>query len=217
MKKRSIAAAAILIATIIGGCGQVGSTGGWSGDVNGIYVNRGMEIEEALVYTSEKDTDTYNQEEMKTFLEESVVEYNTAKGGPAQASNTEGQTKLPVALKSCKLDGKTGSAVFTYATGDDLVAFAQEAGGSSHTLGGFSVQKVSEAGDALSLGTFVKPDGTAATIDEVKKEAEAIVITAEGAATVYTEGTIAYVSNGVTIQDKSAVTPQDGTSFIIFK
>lgn len=219
MKKRNAAWIAVAFGLMLAGCGQQGKAGTWNADTNSIYVDHAMGIKSAMVYTSEQDNDMYNQDELKAYAEAAVIDYNTENGAAALAQNSEGSEKLPVALKSCKLEGKKGTLVFDYADGAHLVAFSEESGDNTHTVTDFSVMKVSDALVAGQLmdGTFVNKDGAAVSSDEVIKQSDCYAIAVEGAAKIQTEGVILYVTEGVTKTDSyTAVTPE-GKHYIIFQ
>lgn len=219
MRKKRAAAFVLALGLMLAGCGNQAKTGTWNANTNSIYVNHALEVESALVYTSEKDNETYNQDELKAFAEQAVVDYNTANGGEAAAANSEGAAKLPVALKSCALEGKTGTLVFDYASADDFVKFAQETGDNTHTVTALAVKTVADAlaaGD-MADGAFVNPSGKAVATDEVTKQSGYYVVTAEGAAVIQTEGQIAYMTEGVTLRDSYTAVLPEGKNYIVFK
>ena len=63
-KKYAVLAAAVLTGILITGCGQKAAASGWEANENSIYVSKGLEVESALIYTSEKTNDLYTQDEM---------------------------------------------------------------------------------------------------------------------------------------------------------
>lgn len=219
MKKRRAAVVVLALGLMLAGCGQKAKTGTWNANTNSIYVNHAMEVQSALVYTSETENDTYSQDELKAFAEEAVVDYNTANGGAAAAANSEGAAKLPVALVSCTLEGKTGTLVFAYAGAEDFVKFAKEHGDNTHTVTALEVKTVADAvaaGDLTDVA-FVNPSGKAVSADDVTKQAAYYVVMAEGAGVIQTEGQIAYTTGGISLRDSyTAVTPE-GRNFIVFK
>lgn len=219
MKKKRAAVLVLALGLMLAGCGQKAKTGTWNANTNSIYVNHAMEVQSALVYTSETENDTYSQEELKAFAEEAVVDYNTANGGAAASANSEGAAKLPVALTSCILEGKTGTLVFQYATADDFVKFSEENGDNTHTVTAMAVKTVADAvaaGDFADV-VFVNPSGKEVAADEVTKQTAYYAVMTEGAAVIQVEGQIAYMTEGISLRDSyTAVTPE-GKNVIIFK
>lgn len=217
MKKKYavLAAAAVLAGMLITGCGQKAAASGWEANENSIYVNKGLEVESALIYTSEKANDLYTQDGLASFVKEQIAVYNAAQGAAEAAENTEGGEALPVSLKSCTLEGQTGKLVLDYKTAEDFVKFAQETGDNTHTVTALSVADM--AGGLPEDLKFTTPDGKAADPAEVSKLTDAHVVVVEGAATVYTEGKVAYVSEGVTMKRENAVQTAEGKNCIVFK
>jgi hypothetical protein len=110
-KKYAVLAAAVLTGILITGCGQKAAASGWEANENSIYVSKGLEVESALIYTSEKTNDLYTQDGLASFVKEQIAAYNAAQGAAEAAENTEGGEALPVALKSCTLEGQTGKLI----------------------------------------------------------------------------------------------------------
>lgn len=219
MKKSRAAGLAVILALLLTGCGKQARAGDWSAGAERIYVNRAMAIESSVIYTSPVDNDTYSRDELQAYAEAAVTAYNTEHGGAARSQNQKDAEKLPVALKSCTLEGKTGKLIFEYKDGENLVAFARETGDQSNTLTGFSVMTVSEAlaAGGLKDGSFVTVEGQAAATEDVTGQSDQIAVTAEGSAVIYTEGAILYVTEGVTLLDTHTAEAPEGKSYIIFQ
>lgn len=217
MKKKQavLTAAAVLAGILITGCGQKAAGAAWEANENSIYVSSGLEVESALIYTSEKNNDLYTQDGLASFVKEQIAAYNTEQGAAGEAENKDGADTLPVALESCTLEGQTGKIVLDYKTPEDFVKFSQESGDNTHTVTNLTVAEL-----AAGLPEDVKfqtPDGKAVDAAEVAKLSGGHVVTVEGAATVYTEGKVAYISEGVTMKRENAVLTTDGKSCIVFQ
>lgn len=211
----AVVAAAGILAT---GCGQKsGNVETWSANENSIYVAEDMSVESALVYTSEQFNDLYDAEELSEFVRQAVAEYtaeNPPEGGDGQA---------PVTLKSCSLEGRTGILVFDYASPEDFVKFAQATEDNTHTVTSLTVRKVSDelaAGGLTDASAYRTPKDKAADASEVMKQSDYGVVAVEGAATIFTEGEIAYVSgtaDEVQLKGSHTAVTAEGKHYIIFK
>lgn len=221
MKKKNavLAAFVVTVGVLTAGCGQTSqATGAWEANENSIYVTKNLEVESALLYTSEKANELYTQEGLETFAKEAVSAYNVEQGAAEASENTQ-DTQLPVALKSCKLEGQTGTLVFDYGTPGDFVKFAQATGDNTNTVTALTVKKVADEVAAGGFGeaVFLTGAGEQAELSAVEKQTGSCVVAVEGAATVYTEGRITFVTEGVTVKaDNAAVTPE-GKSYIVFQ
>lgn len=221
MKNRKVilAALAVTFGLAAAGCGQQSKTGTWNANINSVHVTRAMEVESALVYSSEQFNELYNRNELAEFAKNAIAEYNSENGAEAAAENTEGKAKLPVALKSCSLEGRTGVLIFDYASPEDFVSFAEATEDDTHTITSLTVQKVSEA-EGISEASFTDRKGKAATAETVAKQADAVAVIVEGAGTICTEGKILYVAGEqtpVTLKDDFTASTGEGKNYIIFK
>ena len=147
-------------------------------------------------------------------MKEQIASYNEEQGAAAEAENPEDGEILPAALVSSSLEGQTGRLVFAYKTPEDFVKFSEENGDDTHTVTSLAVFDTEEA--KLPDLAYKTPAGKNADIQKAAAKDSHMVLT-EGSATVYTEGKILYVTDGVEVKsDHSAVTPE-GTGCIIFK
>ncbi len=213
-KKTAVLAASVLLAAVwTAGCS--GSSGGtWDGSENSIYVADDSSVQSAMVYTSEKENDLYSADGLAEFVKEQIAAYNEEQGAASEAENTEGTEKLPAALVTSSLEGQTGKLVFAYKTPEDFVKFSEENGDDTHTVTSLQVFDTEES--KLPDLTYKTLAGKTADIRKAAEKGSHMVIT-EGSATVYTEGKILYVTDGVKAKSEhSAVTPE-GTGCIIFK
>ena len=213
-KKIAVLTAAVLFAAVCtAGCTR-SSGQSWDGSENSIYVADDLSVQSAMVYTSEKENDLYSAEGLAEFAKEQIASYNEEQGAAAEAENPEDGEKLPAALVSSSLEGQTGRLVFAYKTPEDFVKFSEENGDDTHTVTSLAVFDTEEA--KLPDLAYKTPAGKNADIQKAAAKDSHMVLT-EGSATVYTEGKILYVTDGVEVKsDHSAVTPE-GTGCIIFK
>lgn len=213
-KKIAVLTASVLLAAVwTAGCFK-SSGNTWDGSENSIYVADDLSVQSAMVYTSEKENDLYSAEGLAEFAKEQIASYNEEQGAAAEAENTEGGEKLPVALEKSSLEGQTGTLVFAYGTPEDFVKFSEENGDDTHTVTSLMVCDTESA--KLPDLTYKTSAGKDADIQKAAAKDSHMVLT-EGSTKVYTEGKILYVTDGVEVTgDHSAVTPE-GTGCIIFK
>lgn len=215
MKKRKAALAALAVAAVllVPGCGQKADSETWTGRENSIYVSKDMAVKSALVYTSEQFNDLYQQAELEEFAKQAVDEY-------ASESQT---AQSPVTLEACSLEGRTGTLVFSYASPEEFVKFSQATGDDTHTVTSLTVRKVSDeltAGGLIDAASYRTPKDKTVDSGEVLKQSDYVVVTVEGSAEIFTEGTIAYVSGGpdeVELKGSHTAVTAEGKHYIIFK
>jgi hypothetical protein len=221
MKKQRFAGLFVLgaVGFLMVSCGGTGGSGKWAASENSIYVTKDLQVQSAMVFTSAEANELYSQEELAAEAKEWVRDYNAANGAEAASENQDKKTKLPVALRSCTLEGQTGSLVFDYETPDHFVKFAQATGDDTHSVTGLSVGK---AADVLALGnysgSFTAMDGGTVELEAVTKEEKLKAVAVEGAGVFFVEGKVMYVSSGDTvIRDEHTAVTGDGMNYIIFQ
>lgn len=224
MKKKQavLAFLGVTAGILLSGCGQK-ATGEWKANENSIYVTRAQEVQSALVYTSEQDNDLYEQEELAAFVKAAIEDELTSLAGNGEiAVITEDlQQNPPVSLASCKLEGRTGTLIFDYASAEYYGKFADLTGDNTNNIRNLMVVSASDAKAAEALGRtgVVKENGKAAEVSDVTKHEDYVVVAFEGAGTICTEGKIIYISanSDVTLKDDFTAVTGDGTHCIIFK
>lgn len=226
MKKKTAVLAAFAC-LILAGCGN-GASGGWKANENSIYVTKELSVESAMVYTSEKTNELYTQDGLLAYVQEAVASYNKEQGAAEAFENEKGGQKLPVALKECRLEGQTGTLVFEYDSAEDFVDFAEATGDNTHSVTALytgSAQDLSgEFPDVNALTAEGKDAGFALVGSDGGLEEGALsklknckAVITEGAATVYVDGRIAYVTPGVTVKAENAAIMPKERSCIFFK
>ena len=186
-KKIAVLTAAVLFAAVCtAGCTR-SSGQSWDGSENSIYVADDLSVQSAMVYTSEKENDLYSAEGLAEFAKEQIASYNEEQGAAAEAENTEGGEKLPVALEKSSLEGQTGTLVFAYGTPEDFVKFSEENGEDTHTVTSLMVCDTESA--KLPDLTYKTSAGKDADIQKAAAKDSHMVLT-EGSTKVYTEGKI---------------------------
>lgn len=222
MKKRKMVWFALAVAAGVGmaACGRLGGSGKWNADKNSIYVMKSLEVRSVMVFTSAVANELYDQEELAQDTREWVQDYNKKNRSYEAGQGNKAKEKLPVALASCTLENGTGTLIFDYGTAEDFVRFSQEVGDNSHTVKALSVGIVEDmlSSEKMAGIRFFVPDGREADGKEVSRHAKYRVIAMEGAATLCTEGKVAYVSSeDAVIQDDYTVTTGEGLHYIVFQ
>jgi hypothetical protein len=169
-----------------------------------------------MVYTSDKPNELYTEEGLASYAEEAVTSYNTEHGGAAAFENEKDQEKLPAALKSCSLEGQTGKLVFEYGTAEDFVSFSTENGDNTHSITGLFVGTAAELAGDMEGMTFSTAAGKDAELASITGDSKNKAVIVEGAGTVYVEGGVAFVTEGVRVKASNAVITPEGTSCIVF-
>ncbi len=219
MKKKYAVLAAFLAwgCTALAGCGQKTASGGWNTGENSIYVTKDMAVQSAMVYTSEKSNDLYTKDGLEAYAREAVSVYNAEQGAAAESENQKNAERLPAALKSCELNGQTGTLVLEYGSAEDFVKFAQMTGDNTHTVTELNVGTVADMTSDLPDVSFLTAAGKEAELSAVTGAGDSRAVIAEGAGTIYVDGQLTYVTEGVTVKAGNAVMTPEGASCIIFK
>ena len=140
----------------------------------------------------------------------------------ALAQNQKNAERLPAALKSVKAGKDTVTAIFEYASFEDLKAFGEtnDNEDTSNSLTALEAKPLSEAiADGwFSEGELVKADGSEAGTDTVQNEKSGMAVRSEGGATLMVGGKVLYRSSNTELKDDSTVSlPETGTAYVIFK
>ena len=212
MKKRVTGLLLIMtvVMTVFAGCGKIK----FEPETSSIYVKKDGTVISADMEPFEGSN--YSEDELKTYVENAVKAYNSAKGAPAEAyaDEKDKDTVLPVKVNSLKVDKGTASLFLEYAGCGDYLTFTGTAG----TEGGIYRLELSTVGETTLEGTFKNAKGEDVTLDGVTKKDSNPVVIVEGPVTMQVEGTIQFVSTGVTVDGKRTVTtPAGSVSYIVFK
>ena len=194
MKKRGFLLAACTVGVMLSGCGSRETA---------------FSPSESCVYVAK-------------YLETAVIHFNEGKGAGALAQNQKNAERLPAALKSVKAGKDTVTAIFDYASFEDLKAFGEtnDNEDTSNSLTALEAKQLSEAiADGwFSEGELVKADGSEAGTDAVQNEKSGMAVRSEGGATLMVGGKVLYRSSNTELKDDSTVSlPETGTAYVIFK
>lgn len=220
MKKgRQLLLAAALTGVLLSGCANSGS-GKFTPAANCVYVAKDGSVSSALV--KEYGNEEVEEKDLKQYLEAAVIRYNKENGGAEAASNKSGDSRLPAAIQSVNVKNGVMTAIFDYASVEDLAKFRQtnDNADDSNTITAIEVKKVADADAAgwLTEKKLLSPDGADADANAAKADAENMAISIEGGGTVRLDGKVLFMSEGVERQDEYTVTvPEDGKSVVVFK
>ncbi len=201
-------AAALLVLAACSGGHSFSPTG------NSLYIASDGTITSAFV--EEVDQSYYNKEDMLSFCEDAVTEYNSSKGASAAAyqSDAEKNEVLPVAITDFDY-GSEATLVLTYASADDYSAF-NEADPAAVAMILYAPAANTTGMPDMDLVTVA--DGTKVAASSVIGDSKLRIVLIEGAADVEVDGTLIYVSENVTVTgDSTAETAETGYSYLVFK
>lgn len=219
MKKRKFTGFLLLgtVGFLMVSCGRPGGAK-WAADENSIYVTKDLQVQSAMVFTAPEANELYSEEELAAEAGEWIQDYNVLSGAEAAWENTDGKAKLPVALRSCSLEGQTGKLVFDYGNPSDFVGFARETKDTTHTVTSLQTGTAASVMEAGGAGeSYTGPDGSTVESGELMKESYKAVAV-EGAATVCLQGKLVAASTGVkAVLDEHTVATGEGMNYIIFQ
>lgn len=170
--KISLVAVALSALVTLVGCS---TKMGFNPTENSIYVKKDGSVQSALIYTADESLDGASEDSLKEFIQKELDEYNSMQS-----------EKNAVTIDSVKLDGKTISVIYDYASPFYIASWAEYS-----------------QDDSIKLSSI-----------EIDKTAKTVAI--DGEAVIYFEGDIENASDGVSVDGKRAVTP-DEASIIIYK
>ena len=170
--KISLVAAALSVMVTVAGCS---SKTGFEPTESSLYIKKDGSIQSALIYTTDESLDGASEDSLKEFIQKELDEYNSMQS-----------EKNAVTIDSVKLDGKTISVIYDYASPFYIASWAEYS-----------------QDDSIKLSSI-----------EIDKTAKTVAV--DGEAVIYFEGDIENASDGVSVDGKRAVTP-DEASIIIYK
>ena len=204
MKKAKLAAAILTAGLALGACSGAG--GSFQPTENSIYVTADGQLSTATIEAVSGES--YTGEAFTAFVEQAVGTFNEEKGSASKARNEEGQAKLPAAVRSCTIEEGKASMILDYGDAQSVVDFSEESG--------IPITSLTVGPVGSGLPALKKADGSAADSGEAAGSG-GMMVEAEGAVTIQTEGKILYITDGVTVVDDRTVRTPEGKSTVIFK
>lgn len=184
-----------------------------------IYIKKDRSIISAEIEefdNSEFDEERYDEDELREFVEEAVIAYNTEKDGLAYAYESDTKEDLAVSIDSLTVEDGIATLILNYASSDDYVDFYGSA-----ALGGLDQLIVGLVSDGvnsdLSFTDMLDADGNEADYDEVTENESYVLVAVQGSVVMQVQGTVMYYSSGCTLQDSSTVVTTDEICYVIFK
>lgn len=208
--------AAAVTGMLLTGCGSQESA--FSPSATCVYIAEDGGISSALVESYEGEVDT---EDLKKYLQAAVADFNQASGAEGRSENKPGsEERLPVALANLENTDGTVRVVFDYASVEDLIRFRQTEDNedNSNTITAISVKSAADATDWFLSEDFTRADGSAASLEEMKKEAGGTAVCIEGGGTIQFAGKVSFLALDAEVKDEYTVTvPDGGKAYVVFK
>lgn len=184
------------------------------------------------------DKPEYSQEELASFIEAHVAEYNNSKAGlnlAYQDEVEEKDTTLPVAIEQCEVKDQVVTLLLNYASAEDYLAFNTREEYPAEYFAG--LENYADPGSVMPEGLFNGPaeelsasgydmnnqvlkvsDQSSVSLEEAAKGSKTYAAVIEGDALVQVEGKIVFASANVEITgDNSASCSVGEVSYIIYK
>ncbi len=214
--KRSIRTCAVCLTLVLLLSALTGCSSGRAFEPtgNGLYVSRDGVISTAFIV--DVDESYYSEEDMRTFCETEVSEFNASQGASATAyqDNAAEDETLPVAIESFTY-GDQAQLILTYASTDAYLAFNADDPASATAL------MYAEAQNTVGMpeiSLVSVEDGSRVAAGSVVGDDRLKILMVEGAVNVQVQGRLVYTSENVTVTgEDTATTSADGSSYLVFR
>jgi ATP-dependent protease HslVU (ClpYQ) peptidase subunit len=182
--------------------------GGISGSASQIYITSEGGLQTETVEKYEKH-DYYNSDELKSYVEEKISDYNKSHGDGA------------VVLATCTMENGKATMKLNYNSGENLVEFAKESNDTANQVDSIAVDLLSQKLEQIETEgvTFVKTNGKQADKEALLKKGEChvAVVETQNPVTLQTQGKILFISDKVEVKNGHTATLAQGKNYIIFK
>ena len=209
MKKKTVAAA-LLCMTAISGCSRGGGEP-FDPQETSLYLTSEGTVTSATVESYEADS--YSAEELKAYVEEALAVFNAA------ASEDKTDENNLTSLQECTMENGTARVLIEFPSSEEYLRFSElypEENGALKSLDIVSVPDGVTKGYLVGV-SFVDAEGASVPYDEITKQNKLFVAAVEGPANIATDGTLRYVSEGVTLEGGLCRTPEEGISYLVFQ
>ncbi len=176
-----------------------------------LYITSEGKVTSATVETYEADY--YGTDELKAFVEEVLADFNASAGESSTA-----------AIKECTLADGTAKLLIDFQSAEAYLDFMEQYPDEESAIQVTDLD-ITTVSDGVTKGylvgkTFTKlaKEQTTVAADEVMKQSKLYVAAIDGAALIQTDGTIQYISEGVSVVGTNTIqTPEDEVSYVVFK
>ena len=208
MKKGQTAAAILLLAFALNGCGGgVGKTA-FAPTETSLYVTKEGTVTSADVEICENDY--YSADELKAYAQEMLDAF--------ESENQSGSSEKKTEITECTVKDGTAKLLITFPDAEEYLRFDEESGIQVESLDVVSVQDGVEKGYIVGSNFYKAGDEkTEVSAVDITKQKKLYVACVTGSAKIQTDGAIQYVSEGVNLNGNTAETPKGETSYIIFR
>lgn len=215
--RRAAALTGALLMVTMAGCSKVP----YEPKISSLYVDKDGTVKGAEVTSFDNSAFAearYNEEDLKTFVEEAVIAYNREVGSPAKAYSSELEERnqiLPVSINTLEVADGTATLILDYASCEDYTRFNE----SDDTIQELTLMT---APDALAAGAPLNDlydvDGDLIDTSKEQTRKRYFVLSFAGTLPVVVDGNVMGVSQGVTILDDHTVSvPYGTTGYVLFR
>ena len=179
-----------------------------------LYITSEGKVTSATVETYEADY--YSADEMKAFIEEILAEFNASAGADSSTKSAS--------VKECTLTGGTAKLLIDFSSADAYLEFMDQYPDEESAIQVTDLD-ITTVTDGVTKGylvgksfTKLAKEQTTVAADEIMKQSKLYVAAIEGAARIQTDGSIQYISEGVSVVGTNMIqTPEDEVSYVVFK
>ena len=213
-KKKVIIPIVILLVVVIIGVVAfflLNKNKGYNPSESGFYMKQDGSIIGATI--EEFDKDSYSLEDLTSYVEQEVSQFNNEAVGENRAYLDEKKEKdsLPVSIQSLDLKGENAVLMLLYQDADTYLEFNENEG----LVSKLSFSKVGEV-TGITSRTFKNMQGN--SVKGSALNSNDYVIQIKGKIALECEGDVVYYSSGVSINDEEiSVDSENETAYIIFE
>lgn len=227
MKKRAIAvlmAVGMILAAAGCGKGKHSGVNTFGNTTNGIYVHKDASVQDVVYY--DFDTEKYDADEFRTFLQKELDEYNAGHEfvKPEPETNADGEVvsesamTAPIEIVECSAKDNELCVQLLYANANDYLTYMAE---SVEERGGNTLQSgyLLYADDSVKNAAFVDEDGEAVDMEKIlgsKKAEQYRYVICNFESVVYSDGDVCgYTVNGTYSKENNCVSVPAGQEVIV--